>query len=187
MFVSSHLFSSFRISTCLILFPFSSLPPDCSHLSLFHSFTGSDEWSSALWESRCCAIHILSEKVVCAGVSARRVCVSVCLFLWVNLIKPAYCLLTDIFHTISHRRVSVRLFCNSWTNSLSCVSLSGYSCSCSALFTGGRCETEISVCMPNPCQNGGVCKPIGNAFICSCKRGYTGVTSVYQHYSTMSF
>lgn len=113
MFVSSHLFSSFRISTCLILFPFSSLPPDCSHLSLFHSFTGSDEWSSALWESRCCAIHILSEKVVCAGVSARRVCVSVCLFLWVNLIKPAYCLLTDIFHTISHRRVSVRLFCNS--------------------------------------------------------------------------
>ncbi|ROL55243.1 Protocadherin Fat 3 [Anabarilius grahami] len=51
-----------------------------------------------------------------------------------------------------------------------------YSCSCSALYTGGRCETEISVCMPNPCQNGGVCKPIGNAFICSCKRGYTGAT-----------
>ncbi|KAL7849458.1 hypothetical protein SRHO_G00210810 [Serrasalmus rhombeus] len=51
-----------------------------------------------------------------------------------------------------------------------------FSCSCSALHTGGRCETEISVCVPNPCQNGGVCKPIGNAFICSCKRGYTGIT-----------
>uniref|UniRef100_A0A8C2DIR3 FAT atypical cadherin 3a n=1 Tax=Cyprinus carpio TaxID=7962 RepID=A0A8C2DIR3_CYPCA len=58
-----------------------------------------------------------------------------------------------------------------------------YSCSCSALYTGGRCETEISVCLPNPCQNGGLCKPIGNAFICSCKRGYTGATSVYQHFS----
>uniref|UniRef100_A0A9J8BR52 FAT atypical cadherin 3a n=1 Tax=Cyprinus carpio carpio TaxID=630221 RepID=A0A9J8BR52_CYPCA len=63
-------------------------------------------------------------------------------------------------------------------NSATCVSLpsGGYSCSCSALYTGGRCETEISVCMPSPCQNGGVCKPIGNAFVCSCKRGYTGVT-----------
>uniref|UniRef100_A0A672QV40 Protocadherin Fat 3-like n=1 Tax=Sinocyclocheilus grahami TaxID=75366 RepID=A0A672QV40_SINGR len=66
-------------------------------------------------------------------------------------------------------------------NGATCVSLpsGGYLCICSALYTGGHCETEISVCMPNPCQNGGVCKPIGNAFICSCKRGYTGATSVY--------
>lgn len=42
-----------------------------------------------------------------------RVCLFVCLFLWVDLIKPEHCLLTDIFHTISHRRVFVRLFCNS--------------------------------------------------------------------------
>ncbi|XP_016104917.1 protocadherin Fat 3-like isoform X2 [Sinocyclocheilus grahami] len=63
-------------------------------------------------------------------------------------------------------------------NGATCVSLpsGGYLCICSALYTGGHCETEISVCMPNPCQNGGVCKPIGNAFICSCKRGYTGAT-----------
>ncbi|XP_035389998.1 protocadherin Fat 3a isoform X2 [Electrophorus electricus] len=63
-------------------------------------------------------------------------------------------------------------------NSATCVSLpsGGFSCTCSALHTGGRCETEISVCVPNPCQNGGMCKPIGNAFICSCKRGYTGIT-----------
>nr|XP_055053281.1 protocadherin Fat 3a isoform X6 [Misgurnus anguillicaudatus] len=63
-------------------------------------------------------------------------------------------------------------------NGGTCVSLpsGGFSCSCSGLYTGGRCETETSVCMPNPCQNGGICKPIGNAFICSCKRGYTGAT-----------
>ncbi|XP_057206378.1 protocadherin Fat 3a isoform X2 [Triplophysa rosa] len=63
-------------------------------------------------------------------------------------------------------------------NGATCVSLpsGGFSCSCSGLYTGGRCETETSVCAPNPCQNGGVCKPIGNAFVCSCKRGYTGAT-----------
>ncbi|XP_028818497.1 protocadherin Fat 3a isoform X3 [Denticeps clupeoides] len=52
----------------------------------------------------------------------------------------------------------------------------GFSCSCSALHTGAHCETELSVCIPNPCKNAGMCKAIGNAFICSCKRGYTGIT-----------
>ncbi|XP_051521516.1 protocadherin Fat 3-like isoform X2 [Myxocyprinus asiaticus] len=63
-------------------------------------------------------------------------------------------------------------------NGATCISLpsGGFSCSCSALYTGVRCETEISVCVPNPCQNGGICKPIGSAFICSCKRGYAGAT-----------
>lgn len=35
---------------------------------------------------------------------------------------------------------------------------------------------EITTCVPNPCQNGGVCKPIGNAFLCSCRRGFKGLT-----------
>ncbi|TRY60847.1 hypothetical protein DNTS_021639 [Danionella cerebrum] len=63
-------------------------------------------------------------------------------------------------------------------NSATCLSLpsGGFSCSCSSQFTGGRCETEITVCVPSPCLNGGVCKPIGHAFICSCKRGFTGAT-----------
>ncbi|XP_062873349.1 protocadherin Fat 3a isoform X1 [Trichomycterus rosablanca] len=51
----------------------------------------------------------------------------------------------------------------------------GFSCSCPPLYTGRRCETEIGVCVPNPCRSGGVCKPIGNAFLCSCRRGYTGI------------
>ncbi|KAM6946143.1 protocadherin Fat 3a [Aplochiton taeniatus] len=52
----------------------------------------------------------------------------------------------------------------------------GFACSCSPQYTGGRCETEITACVPNPCQNSGVCKPIGNAFLCSCRRGFKGLT-----------
>ncbi|KAG7249792.1 hypothetical protein CRUP_003150, partial [Coryphaenoides rupestris] len=47
---------------------------------------------------------------------------------------------------------------------------------CSPQYTGGRCETEITACVPNPCQNSGACKPIGNAFLCSCRRGFKGLT-----------
>uniref|UniRef100_A0A668AXH9 FAT atypical cadherin 3a n=1 Tax=Myripristis murdjan TaxID=586833 RepID=A0A668AXH9_9TELE len=48
--------------------------------------------------------------------------------------------------------------------------------SCHPQYTGGRCEVEITACVPNPCQNSGVCKPIGNAFLCSCRRGFKGLT-----------
>ncbi|KAM9801014.1 protocadherin Fat 3a [Neosynchiropus ocellatus] len=61
-----------------------------------------------------------------------------------------------------------------------CISLpsGGFICSCSPQFTGGRCEMEITACVPNPCQNGGACKAIGNAFLCSCRRGFRGLTCV---------
>lgn len=55
------------------------------------------------------------------------------------------------------------------------VFTSGFSCSCSHQFTGGNCEMKKTVCVPNPCQNSGVCKPIGNAFLCSCRRGFRGL------------
>uniref|UniRef100_A0A7N6FLR0 FAT atypical cadherin 3a n=1 Tax=Anabas testudineus TaxID=64144 RepID=A0A7N6FLR0_ANATE len=58
----------------------------------------------------------------------------------------------------------------------SSVSLPGFSCNCNPQYTGGRCEMEITACVPNPCQNSGVCKPIGNAFLCSCRRGFKGLT-----------
>uniref|UniRef100_A0A8C7JFI7 FAT atypical cadherin 3a n=1 Tax=Oncorhynchus kisutch TaxID=8019 RepID=A0A8C7JFI7_ONCKI len=54
-----------------------------------------------------------------------------------------------------------------------CVS---FACSCRPQYTGGRCETEITACVPNPCLNSGVCKAIGNAFLCSCRRGFQGTT-----------
>ncbi|XP_069578309.1 protocadherin Fat 3 [Brachyistius frenatus] len=62
-------------------------------------------------------------------------------------------------------------------NGAICSSLpsGGFMCSCSAGFTGGRCEIELTSCMPNPCQNGGDCKPIGTTFICSCPRGFGGL------------
>uniref|UniRef100_A0A665T275 FAT atypical cadherin 3a n=1 Tax=Echeneis naucrates TaxID=173247 RepID=A0A665T275_ECHNA len=51
-----------------------------------------------------------------------------------------------------------------------------FSCICPPQFTGIRCELEMTACVPNPCQNGGVCKAIGNAFLCSCRRGFMGLT-----------
>uniref|UniRef100_A0A803V7Q4 Protocadherin Fat 3 n=1 Tax=Ficedula albicollis TaxID=59894 RepID=A0A803V7Q4_FICAL len=51
----------------------------------------------------------------------------------------------------------------------------GYHCNCLSQFTGRNCESEITACFPNPCRNGGSCDPIGNAFICSCKNGLTGL------------
>ncbi|XP_056297999.1 protocadherin Fat 3a isoform X3 [Pseudoliparis swirei] len=62
-------------------------------------------------------------------------------------------------------------------NGATCTSMSsgGFSCSCNPQYTGGRCEMEITACVPNPCQNSGACKPIGNAFLCSCRRGFKGL------------
>ncbi|XP_053279440.1 protocadherin Fat 3a [Pleuronectes platessa] len=63
-------------------------------------------------------------------------------------------------------------------NGATCTSLpsGGFSCSCNPLYTGEHCEMEITACVPNLCQNSGVCKPIGNAFLCSCRRGFRGLT-----------
>ncbi|XP_017287650.1 protocadherin Fat 3a isoform X2 [Kryptolebias marmoratus] len=62
-------------------------------------------------------------------------------------------------------------------NGATCTSLpsGGFTCSCNPQYTGGSCEMEITICVPNPCQNSGVCKPIGNAFLCSCRRGFKGL------------
>lgn len=54
--------------------------------------------------------------------------------------------------------------------------LPGFSCSCSPQHTGAYCETEVTACVPSPCQNGGACKSVGNAFFCSCRRGFKGLT-----------
>uniref|UniRef100_A0A3Q3FBD3 FAT atypical cadherin 3b n=1 Tax=Labrus bergylta TaxID=56723 RepID=A0A3Q3FBD3_9LABR len=53
----------------------------------------------------------------------------------------------------------------------SSVPSGGFICSCSAGFTGGRCEMALTSCIPNPCQNGGDCKTAGSVFLCGCPRG----------------
>ncbi|CAL8364079.1 unnamed protein product [Lota lota] len=62
-------------------------------------------------------------------------------------------------------------------NGALCSSLpsGGFGCSCSAGFTGGHCEVELTSCLPNPCQNGGDCKPAGGSFLCGCPRGLVGL------------
>ncbi|KAM6907626.1 protocadherin Fat 3 [Xenentodon cancila] len=62
-------------------------------------------------------------------------------------------------------------------NGAICSSLpsGGFMCSCSIGFTGERCEMVLTSCMPNPCQNGGECKPVGSAFLCGCPAGLGGL------------
>ncbi|XP_058484035.1 protocadherin Fat 3 [Solea solea] len=62
-------------------------------------------------------------------------------------------------------------------NGAICSSLpsGGFLCSCSAGFTGGRCEVELTSCMPNPCLSGGDCSPVGSTFLCGCPRGLGGL------------
>ncbi|XP_030648083.1 protocadherin Fat 3 [Chanos chanos] len=62
-------------------------------------------------------------------------------------------------------------------NQGSCASLpsGAFGCSCTAQFTGPRCETEVTSCVPSPCQNGGDCKPVGSTFLCGCQKGFTGL------------
>ncbi|XP_068187350.1 protocadherin Fat 3 [Antennarius striatus] len=62
-------------------------------------------------------------------------------------------------------------------NGAICSSLpsGGFLCKCRAGFTGGRCEIELTSCMPNPCQNGGGCVLVGNTFLCGCPAGLMGL------------
>ncbi|XP_042167184.1 protocadherin Fat 3-like [Oncorhynchus tshawytscha] len=51
----------------------------------------------------------------------------------------------------------------------------GFRCSCSMRYTGGRCEEELTSCLPNPCQNGADCTAGDTAFVCGCPRGLAGL------------
>lgn len=56
------------------------------------------------------------------------------------------------------------------------VTAIGYYCTCPALYTGTRCESYISLCASNPCQNNGTCYQgvASNLIYCVCTPNYTG-------------
>ncbi|XP_059379365.1 protein crumbs homolog 2b [Carassius carassius] len=54
-------------------------------------------------------------------------------------------------------------------------SAAGYLCQCLAGFTGDNCSVNVNECESTPCENGGTCEDLINAFRCSCPAGFTGV------------
>ena len=55
----------------------------------------------------------------------------------------------------------------------------GYTCQCPAGYAGLNCETAMTPCSDNVCQNGGVCLSSGSVYICQCPAGYSGVNCLY--------
>ncbi|CAF0966680.1 unnamed protein product [Adineta ricciae] len=56
-------------------------------------------------------------------------------------------------------------------------------CQCPPAFIGERCETSListttktpsGSCTPTTCKNGGVCRNIGNSYLCYCQKPYSG-------------
>ena len=47
-----------------------------------------------------------------------------------------------------------------------------FQCTCKPGYIGKRCEKTLNRCTPNPCANGGLCRPLHNDFSCTCKDGH---------------
>lgn len=57
--------------------------------------------------------------------------------------------------------------------------VNGYSCNCTAEYTGDHCEKEYEACMNNPCENNGTCILSAKSkkeFVCKCAPGWEGKT-----------
>jgi hypothetical protein len=52
--------------------------------------------------------------------------------------------------------------------------LDEYSCACASGFFGYNCDVETYDCWRNPCENGGHCTDMANAYECSCSNEWTG-------------
>lgn len=99
--LSCHIFSSSLHFRLLIWFHLNYSLLDVSSFSLSHWFG----WMDSLCFGSCGFPLCVFLKVV-----VQERAPDVCLFVFVVLIKPACCLLADIFHKISQR--SVRFFCS---------------------------------------------------------------------------
>ncbi len=51
----------------------------------------------------------------------------------------------------------------------------GYTCACSAGFSGVRCQTDVNECSSQPCANGGSCVDQVNGWTCRCAPGFAGI------------
>ena len=47
-----------------------------------------------------------------------------------------------------------------------------FQCTCKPGYLGKLCEKTRNRCNPNPCANGGLCRPLHNDFSCACKDGH---------------
>jgi len=54
------------------------------------------------------------------------------------------------------------------------VTLGGFTCRCTAGFTGSQCEQNIDDCRPAVCGNNSTCVDGVNSYTCRCTPGYTG-------------
>jgi hypothetical protein len=57
------------------------------------------------------------------------------------------------------------------------ITVVGFICQCTSLYTGTRCESYLSLCGSNPCLHNGTCYQdlILNTIRCVCTSNYTGV------------
>jgi len=57
------------------------------------------------------------------------------------------------------------------------TAIMGYYCQCPSFYTGARCQSYVTVCASNPCQNNGTCyqDPTLNIIRCLCTANYTGI------------
>lgn len=65
---------------------------------------------------------------------------------------------------------------NPCLNNGTCSDLvAGFNCSCTANYTGVRCEFRKSLCIPkNPCLNNGTCIDFSQTYTCNCVPGFGG-------------
>jgi len=59
-------------------------------------------------------------------------------------------------------------------NNATCESSDTFECVCVNGYEGPYCESEINECLSDPCQNGGTCIDLFDAYLCECTEFFLG-------------